>query len=150
MMDGFSDRQEFILKERAKGVSNVNIAKQLGVTPPTISKALKDIAKKITAVDSTLDLLKEIGYISNDDTVSLPVTQNTIKNLKQLPMPKTQKIKPKQKNKHTQRSSLNRTIALQSLLAFVRVETIPRDIYSHPHPNYHQNEIPLPGLMIVN
>ena len=147
MMELLTEQQKLILKERAKGLSNADIARNLNVSPAHVSQTFKNIREKITTVDDTIELLKETGYM--DDTVSLQITDKTLERLKSLPMPKLKQVKLKEKRKASRHQNIGHLVTLDYLLNFVRIE-IPNDQYSHPLPNYYRPVIHENELLIMN
>lgn len=146
-MGFISDKEQLILKERANGVSNADIARKYNFTPQYVSKTFKTIREKVKTVDSTLSLLKETGYV--DNTASLPVTANTIAKLNDLPIPTT-KLRSKKITKSPVRSKTRARgiIAMGISFKLTRVEIVNVS-YEHMIPAYDDNSISLNELMIA-
>ena len=147
-MELLTEQQKLILKKRAKGVTNAEIARELNVSPSHISQTFKDIREKITTVDSTLALLKETGYM--DDTITLPITEQTLEKLKSLPIPKIKKTKIQHKQRLRTRQNIQNDIIHQIMLStFVRIPSTSVS-YSHTTSHYRHAEIPMSEMLITN
>jgi len=88
MTNLFTEREKTVLRLRSQRISNADIARQLDVTPVAISQMFKRISKKITSVNDSLQLMREIGVVEKT-----PKIQLTPKGLKEFTKMKESAIK---------------------------------------------------------